>query len=145
MFTPGASYHGVDVHPKFQGCIKVNDCILPPEIMEKKFGLVIACNVFQHLSIRQRRTYYEQVAKILHQGGFFVLTNCVDQKTSSDRLGFKCKDNDRRYMVHYGQFTEVQTLEELQNDLLKHFDIHSVFQRLCDSHFCFNLRTKQQP
>lgn len=143
-FAPAATYYGVDVHPKFEGCIKVTDCILPPNIMEKKFGLVFACNVFQHLSIRQRRTYYEQISKILHQGGFFVLTNAVDQVNGDEkRRGFKCKDNDRRYMVHYGQFTEVQTLEELQNDLSKHFDIHSVFQRLCDSYFCFNLTYKK--
>jgi hypothetical protein len=138
-YAPGTIYHGVDVHPKFPECIKVNDCILPPEIMEKKFGFVFACNVFQHLSIRQRRKYYEQVAEICD--GFFVLTNFIDNPVN--RMGFRCKDNDRRYIVHYGQFTEVQTFDELVADLHKHFIVTSTYQRMSDGHMCFHLRSKK--
>lgn len=138
-YAPFTIYHGVDVHPKFEGCIKVNDCILPPEIMENKFGFVFACNVFQHLSIRQRRKYYEQVADICD--GFFVLTNLVDDPVR--RLGFRCKENDKRYVVHYGQFTEVQPLVEIQKDLEQHFVIESIQQRISDGHCCFHLRSKK--
>jgi hypothetical protein len=141
-YAPYATYYGVDVHPKFEGCIKVTDCILPPEIMEKRFGYVFACNVFQHLSIRQRRTYYEQVAKICD--GFFVLTNCVDINDSPNRRGFKCRENNRLYMCHYGQFTELQTMEELREDLEKHFHIISLQQRTMDNHFCFHLAPIRQ-
>lgn len=141
FYVPHTTYYGVDVYPKFEGCIKVTDCILPSEIMDKKFGFVVACNVFQHLSVRQRITYYEQIAKICD--GYFVLTNIIDVPTSKRRLGFKCKDNDRRYMVHYGQFTLIQTVEELQYDLEKYFNIVSVQQRLDDNHFCFHLTSKQ--
>jgi len=138
-YAPFTIYHGVDVYPKFPECIKVTDCILPPEIMEKKFGYVFACNVFQHLSLRQRRKYYEQVAEICD--GFFVLTNFIDNPVN--RMGFRCKDNDRRYIVHYGQFTEVQTFDELVADLHKHFIVTSTYQRMSDGHMCFHLRSKK--
>lgn len=143
-YAPRTTYYGVDVHPKFEGCIKVTDCILPQEVMDIKFGYVFACNVFQHLSVRQRRTYYEQIAKILIDGGIFVLTNCVNIP-NHQMMGFKCRDNDRRYMVHYGQFTEIQTMEELNGDLLKHFRIISSQHRLIDNHFCFHMTKKDQP
>jgi 2-polyprenyl-3-methyl-5-hydroxy-6-metoxy-1,4-benzoquinol methylase len=139
-YIPNAVYYGVDVHPKFEGCIKVTDCILPDEITEKKYAFVVACNVFQHLSIRQRRTYYEQIAKICN--GYFVLTNQIDFMYESDtkkRMGFKCKDNDRRYMCHYGQFTEIQTMDEVMADLSKHFTILSVQRRIGDDYCCFHL------
>lgn len=139
-YAPFSTYYGVDVHPKFEGCIKVNDCILPPEIMEKKFGIVVACNVFQHLSVRQRRSYYEQVAKICN--GYFILTNVCDVPNSTSK-GFRCRDNDRQYMVHYGQFTMIQTLDETVEDLKKHFTLLSVQQRLADNLFCFHLIPKQ--
>lgn len=139
-YAPFATYIGVDVHPKFEGCIKINDCILPPEIMAKKFGLVFAVNMFQHLSLRQRKTYYEQVAKICN--GYFILTiSCYNPITKSS-FGFWCKDTNRRYIVHYGQFTEIQTYEEVVEDLTKHFNITSVQHRCIDNNFCFHLTPK---
>lgn len=136
-FAPLSVYHGVDVYPKFEGVLKVEDCILPPEIMAKKFGYVFMVNVHQHLSIRQRRTYYEQVAKICD--GFFVLTACID---NNGRLGFKCKDTNRRYMVHYGQFTEMQTFNETIEDLSQHFTFSSIQHRCADDCYCFHLTSK---
>ena len=142
-YAPLTTYTGVDVHPKFDDCIKVVDCILPPEIMAKKFEFVFAVNVFQHLSIRQRRTYYEQVAKICN--GYFVLTITCDvptTKTTKSYGGFWCKDTNRRYMVHYGQFTEIQTYEEVIDDLSKHFNTMCVQHRGIDNSFCFHLTPK---
>lgn len=135
-FAPFTTYHGVDVYPKFEGVLKVEDCILPPEIMEKKFGYVFMVNVNQHLSIRQRRSYYEQIAKICD--GYFVLTCHPD----NGKQGFRCKDNDKRYMVHYGQFTEMQTYEEIIQDLTQHFNINCIQQRCVDNSFCFHLASK---
>lgn len=133
-FAPYTIYHGVDVYPKFDGVLKVTDCILPQEIMEKKFGYVFMVNVHQHLSIRQRRSYYEQVAKICD--GFFVLTVCCG-------YGFKCKDSDRMFMVHYGQFTPIQTYDEILQDLLPLFNVNCVQHRTSDNCFCFHLISKQ--
>lgn len=135
-FAPLTTYYGVDVYPKFEGVLKVEDCILPEEIMAKKFGYVFMVNVNQHLSIRQRRSYYEQIAKICD--GFFVLT-C---HPSDGKQGFRCKDNDRRYMVHYGQFTEMQTYEEIIQDLTPHFNIICTQHRTSDYSFCFHLSSK---
>lgn len=115
-------YYGADVYPKIEGIFKINDCILPDEIMNKKFELVIASNVFQHLSVRQRNIYYEQIAKILHpEFGIFSVSNIH----SADGIGFKCIENEKKYICHYGQYTELQSLQELVDDLQKHFHIIS--------------------
>jgi hypothetical protein len=135
-FAPYTTYHGVDVYPKFEGVLKVDDCILPEEIMVKKFGYIFMVNVHQHLSVRQRRKYYEQIAKICD--GYFVLTCHPDNGV----LGFRCKDTNRRYTVHYGQFTEMQTYEETIQDLQQHFNIICTQHRANDWSFCFHLTSK---
>lgn len=138
-YVPHSVYYGVDVHPKFEGCLKVTDCILPPEIMNKRFGFVIATNVFQHLSSSQHLKYYEQISKILDNNGYFVVTHMIDVPNRSSRIGFRCKDNDRRYAVHYGQFVLIPTFDEVVKNLNKFFTISSFQQRFSDNNLCFNV------
>ena len=47
-------------------------------------------------------------------------------------------EDGKPYVCHYGQYTEVQTVQEIEQDLLKHFDIHSITQRVIDGTFAFN-------
>jgi len=117
------NYYGVDVYPKIDGIYKIKDCFLPKEIMDLKFELIISSNVFQHLSVRQRNIYYEQIANILEpEVGIFSVSN---MHNGDSQLGFKCIDNDKKYTCHYGQYTEIQSVEEISKDLLKHFNIIS--------------------
>ncbi len=136
-----ARYTGVDVYPKFDGVLQVgpDGSTLPPEIMNAWFGIVISVNVFQHLSIKQRRHYYEQIAKILHPaGGIFTVTISTYNKTSGVRMPFMCKEDGKGYMCHYGQYVECQSYQEVIADLTKHFSILSLAHRTCDDSFTFH-------
>jgi hypothetical protein len=58
--------------------------------------------------------------------------------------GFKCKDNDKQYCVHYGQYTEIQTIQEQMDDLTKHFVVLYVGQRLHDQSITFHCVAKPE-
>ena len=137
-------YYGVDVYPKFDGVLKVeNGSTLPPEIMSMQFGVVASLNVFQHLSIAQRRHYMEQVQKILIPNlGVFTVTISLMHPQNPRFKGFVCKETGKQYMCHYGQYTEVQGVQEFINDLVKHFNILSFSER-CDGSYTFNCSAKE--
>lgn len=132
-------YHGVDAYPKIDGVLKVGDdgSTLPESIMNTRFGMVISTNVFQHLSVRQRRHYYEQIAKILEpKCGIFTVTNAAVVEGSPVKY-FRGEDG-KNYMCHYGQYTEVQPINEIVVDLSKHFNILTINQRMFDCYFAFH-------
>lgn len=139
-------YNGVDVYPKIEGVHKVapDGFTLPSPINSMQFGLVIATNVFQHLSVNQRRGYYAQIGKLLIPSwGIFSVSQVVSMPGRDN--GFKCKDDPtKNYMVHYGQFTEIQSLPEIMDDLSKHFQVLTITQRLHDQSFTFHCVAKPQ-
>jgi hypothetical protein len=138
------NYCGVDVYPKIEGICQVGEdgSTLPPNIAASSFGLVIAVNVFQHLSVKQKRHYYEQIEKMLIPTfGIFTVTHMVDIPNSHVR-GFKCNDDGKFYGCHYGQYVELQTFEEIKQDLMKHFYIISVSNRGMDNSFTFHCSKK---
>jgi hypothetical protein len=137
-------YYGVDVYPKIPGVLSLvdGDSTLPPEVMNEKFGLVISTNVFQHLSIKQRQHYYEQIAKILHpQVGTFSVS-MVCNIPNGPSCGFVSQETGKSYMCHYGQYTEIQTTDEVFADLTKHFYIVSTLHRNHDYSFSFHCTIK---
>ena len=136
-----AKYYGVDVYPKFEGILQIgpDGSTLPPAIMNTWFGFIISVNVFQHLSIKQRRHYYEQIAKILHpNGGIFTVTISTYNKSPNQRKPFMCAEDGKGYMCHYGQYVEVQSYQEVIADLSKHFRILSLAHRVFDDSFTFH-------
>jgi hypothetical protein len=138
-------YWGVDVYPKIPGVLKVasDGSTLPPNIMAAKFGVVVSTNVFQHLSVKQRRHYYEQVAKILYPNwGIFSVSHLVIPP-GFDVHGFK-DGTGKQYICHYGQYTEVQPVDEVMEDLRKHFHVMTVHQRMDDASFTFHCTVKPQ-
>jgi hypothetical protein len=140
------TYCGVDVYPKVADVYPVaaDGSTLPPNVANSSFGLVVAVNVFQHLSVKQRRHYYEQIEKIIYPNfGIFTVTNAVYLPEAPQRP-FKCNDDGKFYMCHYGQYTEVQTLEEIEKDLAKHFNILSVSHRGIGNCFTFHC-SKRNP
>ena len=137
-------YCGVDVYPKVDDVYPVAEdgSTLPPNIAASMFGLVISVNVFQHLSVKQRRHYYEQVEKILHPDcGVFTVSH-IAHLPNSPHKPFRGNDG-KFYMCHYGQYTEVQTLEELKQDLTKHFNILSMSHRCMGNTFTFHCARKK--
>ncbi len=138
-------YIGVDVYPKVEGVLYVgtDGSTLPNTVMflRGQFGLVMSINVFQHLSIKQRRHYYEQISELLHPTcGVFTFSMCCVSSNGTTR-GFKCEETGREYMCHYGQYTELQTHQEVMEDINKHFIIQSVTQR-GDSYFTYQVSKK---
>lgn len=136
------NYYGVDVCPKIDGIYKIKDCILPYEILELKYELIVSSNVFQHLSVRQRNMYYEQIAQILHpQHGIFSVSNSYH---TNNKIGFFCNENGKQYVCHYGQYTELQSLQEIVDDLSKHFKIiaHSFLEQ---HNVTFHCQLKNNP
>ncbi len=134
-------YFGVDVYPKVEGVLQVagDGSTLPSEItsLAGNFGLVMSINVFQHLSVKQRRHYYEQIYQLLHPGcGIFTFTIACQVPNGQTR-GFRCQETGREYMCHYGQYTEMQTQQEVMDDLSKHFHIRSISQAGGIEHLTF--------
>lgn len=131
-------YYGVDVYPKVEGVLTVapDGYTLPDEVLSVKFGMVVSTNVFQHLSVNQRRGYYAQIEKVLLEGGVFSVSNMYS--IPSRKTGFRCLDDDKAYCCHYGQYTEIQTMEEQMEDLSKHFNVIYVGQRIFDQVVVFH-------
>lgn len=139
-------YVGVDVYPKVPGVLQVasDGFTLPPVVTAVKFGLVVSTNVFQHLSVNQRRGYYAQIENMLIDGwGVFSVSNMA--VVPGRDAGFKCKDDDKAYCCHYGQYTEIQTIPAQMEDLSKHFHVVSIAQRIHDQSVTFHCVKKQAP
>lgn len=117
-------YTGVDIYPLVDGILQVeNDGTLPEEVLNQKFDSIVSSNVFQHLSITQRRNYYKQIKQILNPNGTFAFSNAYlagifrSFTTEEEKDGFVNFETNKKYMCHYGQFTEIQTMIDFQNDL----------------------------
>src|SRR5208283_2659963 len=81
-------YVGVDVYPKIEGICQIgpDGSTLPPNIAGSLFGIVACINVFEHMSIKQRRHYYEQIEKILYpKWGIFSSTHCTYRPNAARR------------------------------------------------------------
>lgn len=102
----GDTYEAIDVNPLFDGCLKGDGSSIP----DKEYDFVVSSNVFQHLSVNQRRSYYRSIQKNLSSKGFFSFTTAITD--TSKRLY-----NGKGYMYTTGQFTELQYLTEVFEDL----------------------------
>jgi hypothetical protein len=139
------TYCGVDVYPKCEDVYPVgkDGSTLPPNVASSLFGLIVAINTFQHLSVKQRRHYYEQIDKILHPDfGIFTMTINAEIPNSNIR-GFKCNNNGKTYTCHYGQYVEIQPIQEIDQDLCNYFNIISISQRVSDNSFTFHCNKKK--
>lgn len=119
---PFVKYHGIDVYPKIEGVLptKDGDTLFPDSIADQKFSIVYSSNVFQHLSQRQRESYFSQVAQVLIPGGVFSF-NITARPFIPERKSFK--NNNREYVCHYGQYTLIPTPEECFEAIEKHLNI----------------------
>jgi predicted SAM-dependent methyltransferase len=120
-------YYAVDVHPKIEGIDRAEVTGLMGEVTKaRRYDIVVAENVFQHLSINQRHTYYRDVAEILMPNGWFMVSQMLDHNAPDNPW----RDKDGKlWMRHYGQFTEIQKREAILSDLMLHFDVYSETRR----------------
>jgi hypothetical protein len=116
------SYFGADVYPKIKGVDRAQpNGLLSEETKARRYTVVVASNVFQHLSVRQRRAYYADIAQCLDAQGYFMVSMLYDTGVSApwrDAQG-------RAWVRHYGQFTQIQEKSEIFADLESHFDVRS--------------------
>ena len=99
-------YEAIDVNPLVEGVIKTDGKSIP----DKEYDFIVSSNVFQHLSINQRKSYYKDIKKGLKPGGKFSFTSVIGGEA-------KRRYNGRAVMYNTGQFTELQTLDETFGDL----------------------------
>jgi hypothetical protein len=133
-------YSGVDVYPRVPGVLEATaDGLLPRELVEEEkgaFSYVVATNVFQHLSQRQREAYISDASELLHPGGLFL----VDMVTETSKTPAHVRDESgRAWIDHYGQYTPMWKGAELYDALGRTFGILYVTQRF-DGVFSFVCR-----
>ena len=112
-------YHGVDVYPKLRDIEPTAPSGFMTEATKlRQFDAVVSSNVFQHLSVNQRRTYYRDIHTVLAPDGFFFFNVTTD--TYAPDSPFR-DGQGRMWMRHYGQFTEIQKAEDIRKDLTPYF------------------------
>ena len=121
-------YTGVDVVPRIPGIVEATaEGFIPEEVMKKdgaSFSYVVSSNVFQHLSSKQRKRYYEDVRALLVRGGLFIFNLCVD----TGKAGYLRDAAGNAWCDHYGQFTAVPK-GDVYSDLGALFGVLYVTQR----------------
>lgn len=117
----GLHYHGADVYPKIPDVEHTQrNGLLSAATKARTYHAVVSCNVFQHLSVTQRRTYYKDVHDMLVPHGVFMVSLVFD--THAPDAPFRDSEG-KVYLRHYGQFTEIQTLSAIHADLAALFII----------------------
>jgi SAM-dependent methyltransferase len=113
------NYYGIDVcplydHPRVYKCDGRNI----PNTIPNPMDMVYSMNVFQHLSKRQRSSYYKQIYLILKTGGFFVFGMfVVTEKNKSWPCWGIRGENDKNYCTFFRQLTEVDSEIEVLCEL----------------------------
>lgn len=121
-------YIGFDVYPKTYEINRTElDGTLPRKCIEDfrgKVGIVYSSNVFQHLSNKQRTQYFQDAEALMMQSGIFVF-NVLTHNFNPDNVipENKYAWDNRKYLKHYGQFTEIPYYPELAVELKKRFNI----------------------
>ena len=112
-------YSCIDINPlfKFERMYECNGRMIPKKA-GKDFDMVYSFNVFQHLSKKQRTSYYKDIYKKLNSGGSFVFGMFVRTEQNKDWSCWGTADyHGRFYTNFFRQLTEVDELKELLEEL----------------------------
>lgn len=115
------NYYAIDINPLFEHprVFKCNGRSIPDTI-PNPMDVVYSINVFQHLSKKQRTSYYKQIFEVLKKNGTFVFGMFVETPLNKDWACWGVRDeNDRKYCTFFKQLTEVDKIEELYAELEK--------------------------
>lgn len=110
-------YFAIDVVPRFEGVIQTDGWTIPENLYDKNIQCVVSSNVFQHFSVEQRRNYYKQVADLLDKNEWHFGYFDFSLQTSGNMN--RVVHNNKNYICHMGQYTEIQTMSEVVEDLKK--------------------------
>lgn len=116
---PLINYYAIDVNPLFEWpTLMQTDGKTIPDGVVDNLDIVYSYNVFQHLSKKQRTSYYKQIHDKLRVGGVFYFGMFLVTKENKDWPCWGVKDySGRNYCHFFKQFTEVDTEEELIEEL----------------------------
>lgn len=130
------NYYAIDVNPLFdyKKLYKTDGSTIPKEVPDN-LDIVYSVNVFQHLSEKQKLSYYTQIRSLLKPGGKFIFSMFVvapdtinsvfkDEKGEYKRL-FGMSDIEGNFYVNFfSQFTVcpriddiIKTMSDLEFDL----------------------------
>ncbi len=116
----GIDYYAADVYPRIPGVdATYQNGLLAETTLNRRYGMVIASNVFQHLSVNQRRAYYRDVNNCLLPNGFFMVSQMLDDGRPSEH---RC-ENGHWWCRHYGQLTQIQRESQIIYDLKERFHV----------------------
>lgn len=136
---PVARYHAADCYPRIPEAIQTTPGGLLSIIPKAEpYNMVVASNVFQHLSLAQRRTYYADIASGLSDYGWFTVSSFYDnhsQRADRDPQG-------RIWCRHYGQYTLIQTRQDIVTDLEVHFTVETELVRPRSAWAVYHCRKK---
>jgi SAM-dependent methyltransferase len=121
----GATWYGIDVNPLFK-CERLHKCdgrTIPSgkKWMPKKFHMVYSMNVFQHLSVSQRDSYYQQAYNRLKDGGLFLFGLFAKNGVNRDwKQHWSTRDDEGNCYCHFfNQFTLIEEEEAIKAKLEK--------------------------
>jgi len=120
LVKPFITYNAIDVHLRFRGVTQFDGYSIPDSVKTPETLCVISSNVFQHLSVSQRRGYYTQIRELLANNkdrfGYFDFNMNIIGPFSTGEGRF-IKHNDKFYMCHMGMYTQVQELNDVLSDI----------------------------
>jgi cyclopropane fatty-acyl-phospholipid synthase-like methyltransferase len=89
--------------------------------MPKKFHMVYSMNVFQHLSVSQRDSYYQQAYNRLKDGGLFLFGLFAKNGVNRDwKQHWSTRDDEGNCYCHFfNQFTLIEEEEAIKAKLEK--------------------------
>lgn len=113
------NYWAIDVNPLFNHPrIFQTDGKNIPDTIPNPLDIVYSVNVFQHLSKKQRTSYYRQIFEVLKVGGVFVFGMYTMTPLNSSWPCWGTKGEDGKFYCHFfRQFTEIDMLEDLETEL----------------------------
>lgn len=124
----GIDYYATDVYPRIPGVDATHPNGLMTQVTrDRRYAIVLTSNVFQHLSVAQRRAHYRDVKSCLLPGGLFMVSQMMDD---GGLFEHRCKDG-HWWCRHYGQLTQIQREHDILADLRQHFKIarRSIWER----------------
>ncbi len=118
---PGWEYHAADCYPRIPG-VEATELTghLSCQTLGRMYAIVLASNVFQHLSVDQRAQYYRDISRCLMPQGRFMVSMMLDGDTMHP--GHRCA-NHHFWCRHYGQLTQIQTEREMATDIQRYFKV----------------------
>jgi len=131
------NYWAIDViklfdHPR----LFTSDGKTIPDSIPNPIDIVYSINVFQHLSKKQRTSYYRQTFEVLKKGGVFIFGMFTITEHNKDWPCWGTKGEDGKFYCNFfRQLTEVDKIEVVTNELEGLGFSVDIVESLIDSHY----------